>query len=146
MFSIPVVLDSMYVRRHYNMAASEIVNKMINGVRQLMAENLWSDVEWMDNVTKKRAEQKLNGIIQVVGYQQQLLSDAKLEQVFAGVNLENLTYFEASQQLMAWERFEKILKLRRPVDFAEDWADFSMSSAVNAFFAPNKNLICELCY
>lgn len=143
MFSIPVVLDAMYVRRHFDVAARDAVIGMVNGVKQLMAENLWSNVEWMDKVTKQRAEQKLHGIVQVVGYQEQLLDDTKLDQVFAGVDLHNLSFFGASQRLMKWERMDKLSKLKQPVDITEDWADFSMSSAVNAFFAPNKNLICK---
>lgn len=143
MFSIPVVLDAMYVRRHFDVAARDAVIGMVNGVKQLMAENLWSNVEWMDKVTKQRAEQKLHGIVQVVGYQEQLLDDTKLDQVFTGVDLHNLSFFGASQRLMKWERMDKLSKLKQPVDITEDWADFSMSSAVNAFFAPNKNLICK---
>lgn len=142
--SIPVVLDAMYVRRHFNVAARDAVSEMINGVRQLMAENLWNSVEWMDKVTKQRAEQKLHGIVQIVGYQEQLLDDARLEQEFANVNLQNLTFFAANRRLMTWERFNKLSKLRRPVNMTEDWAELSMSSAVNAYFAPNKNLICKL--
>lgn len=136
----------MYVRRHFDVAARDYVDEMVTSVRQLMAENLWSSVEWMDKITKKRAEQKLGGIIQIIGYKEQLLDNQKLDNVYVNLDLHNLTFFAATQRLMAWDRFEKLSKLNRPVDLSEDWTDFSMSSSVNAYFAPNKNLICECFY
>lgn len=141
-YRIPGVVDAMYVRRYADVATRDAVTEMVNRVRVVLTENLYSNIDWVDPETKRGAVQKMNAIRQMIAFPDELLDDALLEELYAGVNVQNLSFDAASKRLEAWNFSNYLAKCGQPVDRALNWLNLNIAE-VNAFYFRKQNMIGE---
>lgn len=132
----------MYVRRYADVATRDAVTEMVNRVRVVLTENLYSNIDWVDPETKRGAVQKMNAIRQMIAFPDELLDDALLEELYAGVNVQNLSFDAASKRLEAWNFSNYLAKCGQPVDRALNWLHLNIAE-VNAFYFRKQNMIGE---
>lgn len=134
------------MRNFFDSANHEAVAEIVNRVQNTLDEILRSDVQWMDPRTKTRAQAKLSAMGQVIGYPEQLLDDASLEDIFDGVNIHNQSFFEENYRLSTWKRMKGLAKLKHFIDSKQRWVKLSAASIDNAFYIRSRNSICKIGY
>lgn len=140
---MPLAIGAMYVRdfipHDLKPKASMMVTDIKNGF-----QNLLEAASWMDNATLGTALDKLGGMLDFVGYPDELRQnisavDEEYSQMHVGEN-----YFETVQELSKVQVLKNLKKLPKenkrwdPIDDAMD------ISGVNAFNLVTKNIIVVL--
>lgn len=65
---------------------------MTNYVRKAFGEVL-EEIDWMDDETKEQARKKLNGMLQMIGYPDELLNDEILAELHDPINIDKKDFF-----------------------------------------------------
>lgn len=83
-FSLHIAAGSLYVRKYFSSDSKQNIVDMVADIRQEFKEILKSS-EWMDEETKKSAFKKVEELNHHIGYPQELLDDAKIEEYYKNV-------------------------------------------------------------
>ncbi|MBT8143184.1 MAG: M13 family metallopeptidase, partial [Gammaproteobacteria bacterium] len=123
-------VGQIYVERHFQPAAKERMDDMVENLRMAFAEAI-NELEWMGPETQAEAQQKLAKFTPKIGYPNQWRDYTSLE-----IRPDSLI---ANQ--IASARFEhqrNVDKLGKPID-RDEW--FMTPQTVNAYYNPSMNEI-----
>ena len=76
----------MYIRNFFKENAKEEAEEMVSYIREIFNTNL-ETLDWMDDVTRKRAISKAEAMKPLIGYPKELLDEKFLEEHYKGVKL-----------------------------------------------------------
>uniref|UniRef100_UPI00358F2340 membrane metallo-endopeptidase-like 1 isoform X2 n=1 Tax=Myxine glutinosa TaxID=7769 RepID=UPI00358F2340 len=132
-------VGSLYVREAFAGDSKQMVEVMISQIREVFIEKL-AEINWMDQETKSKAQEKAEAIIERIGYPDYILHDdnPKLDDDYAQVSYEEDTYFENILVNNRAAMQKSLMKLRQPVN-KEAWV--GSTAEVNAFYSPSRNQI-----
>eukprot|EP00092_Neocalanus_flemingeri_P023165 GFUD01025119.1.p1 GENE.GFUD01025119.1~~GFUD01025119.1.p1 ORF type:complete len:953 (-),score=164.55 GFUD01025119.1:486-3344(-) len=136
------VITAMYVR-HKTVEASEVlveeVDMMVDTMKDAFSENL-KKLTWMSENSQNAAQEKLSGMMDLIGYPEQVLNSTWLNKKYSEVEvtkdyLMNIIAFQSHQ------RKEGMKLYTQPYERGS-WAEMSHGGnivTVNAFYSPNSN-------
>lgn len=132
-------LSAEYVRHFFSPEARESATEMVRYLKG-MVKVLIDEANWMSPETKLFAKTKADAMIEHVGYPDELLDDDNLDQVYAGLQLDEMTFVEnllSLQQVSVDREFAKLDKSGK----ADSWEAFRMAFTINAYYFPFMNSI-----
>jgi neprilysin len=137
----PHAFGSLYVRKHFNTKAKAIAQEMVDNIRDEFKVML-KEITWMDDETKKGAEQKADTISSQIGFADELIDDAKLTEYYDsfGVTIDPAKYFDSAILMNVASSTRNNRRLREAVD-KNDWTSFVTPAIVNAFYSSLENSI-----
>ena len=121
-----------------NLAKAEAVD-MVDQIRSKFLEVL-DEVDWMDSVTKERAKEKAEAMVEYIGFTPELRDMAKLTELYRGLELSPDQYVGNGFNISRYHMNYAFSKLRKPVD-KKDWVRHGNPAVVNAFYSPIENSI-----
>jgi len=136
------VITAMYVR-HKTVEASEAlveeVDMMVDTMKDAFSENL-KKLKWMTENSQTAAQEKLSGMMDLIGYPDQVLNSTWLNKKYSEVEvtkdyLMNIIAFQSHQRKEGMKLYTK------PYERGS-WAEMSHGGnivTVNAFYSPNSN-------
>ncbi|XP_059848311.1 neprilysin-like isoform X1 [Hypanus sabinus] len=127
----------LYVEETFAGGSKEKVEDLIEEIRNVFIQNL-HEISWMDQETKEKAEIKMKAIRQRIGYPQEIMENAKLDEEYNDLLVSSDEYFSNKLQILGRSQKRKLQRLRNRVD-KEAW--ISGAAVVNAFYSPSKNQI-----
>ena len=74
------------------------------------------DLDWMDNKTKARAEEKLSKMKERIGYPEEVMDREVVEDYHKDLLITEDEYLNNQIRLIQWSRKRALSKLREPVD------------------------------
>lgn len=95
-------------------------------------------VDWMDKGTRQTAIDKLRAMSSNIGYADELMDDAKLEQLYGSLKIDESNYLTAILSLNIYGADHSLGQLREPVN-KKDWTTRMAPFSVNAYYAPSEN-------
>ncbi|XP_027460834.1 membrane metallo-endopeptidase-like 1 isoform X6 [Zalophus californianus] len=115
------------------------VRELIDKVRAVFVETL-DELGWMDEVSKKKAQEKAMNIREQIGYPDYILEERNkhLDEEYSNLNFSEDKYFENGLQNLKAGAQRSLKKLRETVD-QNLW--IIGAAVVNAFYSPNRNQI-----
>ncbi|KAH9518882.1 Membrane metallo-endopeptidase-like 1 [Bulinus truncatus] len=114
-----LAVGRMFVKDHFDMGSKTIVLNMVKGLQNSFDE-LLEDLDWMDDETKKVAQDKNHFIKSKIGYPEELNNDTYLEEFYSNLTF-NKEMFVENIFINERESFYKNLRqLRLPID-KEKW-------------------------
>ena len=123
-------LGKVYVEERFPPEAKERALALVRNIEAAMEERI-AGLEWMGPETRRLALEKLHAIENKVGY-------PNTWRDYAGVTLDQGTYFANREAARAWEQRRNLAKIGKPVDRGE----WNMTTpVVNAFYSPPFNSI-----
>jgi putative endopeptidase len=123
-------LGRIYVRLHFGEQAKERTARLVGEIEKAMSRDL-AALPWMDEPTRRHADEKLAAVANKVGY-----PDAWRD--YGPMKVERASFFRS---VLAAGRFEvnrQLSKVGKPLDRGE-W--FMTPPTVNAYYAPPRNEI-----
>lgn len=123
-------IGQLYVQKHFPPAAKQRMVTLIENLRRAYRARI-QKLEWMSDVTKKKAEEKLNKVMVKVGYPDKWKDYSSME-----VNRDS--YFENVLQANKFQVRDNLNKYGKPVDITE-WGMYPQT--VNAYYNPLNNEI-----
>ncbi|XP_042557853.1 membrane metallo-endopeptidase-like 1 [Dipodomys spectabilis] len=132
-------VGSLYVKEAFTGKSKSLVRELINKVRAVFVETL-DELGWMDEASKKMAQEKALNIQEQIGYPDYILEDTNnhLDEEYSGLNFSEDLYFENGLQNLKASAQRSLKKLREKVD-QNLW--IIGAAVVNAFYSPNRNQI-----
>merc|ERR1719509_368082 len=136
-FASPV--GNMYVTKHFNEDAKHTMNEMVADIRTEM-EKILSKIDWMDDKTRERAQDKLRTMKEYIGYPEEILQENLLEELYEDLVVHPKDHFNNGIRMSKWGTNYAWKKLREKVD-KTDWKRHSRPAVVNAFYSSIENSI-----
>ncbi|XP_042807314.1 membrane metallo-endopeptidase-like 1 isoform X2 [Panthera leo] len=132
-------VGSLYVREAFPRDGKDAVRELIDKVRAVFVETL-DELGWMDEASKKKAQEKAMSIREQIGYPDYILEERNkhLDEEYSNLNFSEDQYFENGLQNLKAGAQRSLKKLREKVD-QNLW--IIGAAVVNAFYSPNRNQI-----
>lgn len=125
-FNVPI--SALYVKTYFDPKSKKVAEEIINNIKQEFIQML-SALEWMDPSTKARAIKKAEAITTYVGYSPEILDDAKVMELYQGLELrEKWNYFTNIQKLRKHWADQDFRKLTGK-NLKTDWKKFSEAAS-----------------
>ncbi|XP_040061858.1 neprilysin-2 isoform X2 [Ixodes scapularis] len=137
--SLGIALSSLYVRHFFQEDSKGAALDMVNFILKEFVAIL-DDIDWMDEQTRQRARQKAQAIQPYIGYPEELLRDALVEEHYRNVTLRPDAYFENIMRLRKWSTDYAFGQLRKP-HIKGEWKKHAQVAVVNAYYNSLENCI-----
>lgn len=135
--AIGFALGVMFVNETFNKKTKPEAEKMIKLVTKAFRNGL-EEAHWMDNQTRRKAEEKADMITNMIGYPGYIMNNTALEEKYSDLEVEEESYFNNSVRFNQWVLRENLRKLTKPVDRTK-WG--MTPSTINAYYTPLNNQI-----
>ncbi len=126
--ALGMALGKLYVDRTFGEEGKERTLKMVQGIEAAMREDI-GQLAWMSDTTKKKAHEKLDTIVNNIGYPDQWRD-------YSSVVIKPDDYAGNAQRARAFEVHRQYNKIEKPTD-RKDWG--MTPPTVNAYYRPPMN-------
>ncbi|XP_054857927.1 membrane metallo-endopeptidase-like 1 isoform X2 [Eublepharis macularius] len=132
-------VGALYVRETFAGKSKRMVRDLIDKIREVFIETL-DELQWMDEASKAKAQEKAIAIKEQIGYPDYILEDQneKLDREYTNLSFSEHEYFENILANLQAGAQKSLRKLRERVD-QDVW--LIGAAVVNAFYSPNRNQI-----
>jgi predicted metalloendopeptidase len=127
-FSLGMALGKLYVDRTFGADGKERTLKMVQAIESAMRDDI-SQLPWMTDTTKKKAYEKLNSIVNNIGYPDHWRD-------YTSVVIKSDDYAGNVERAEAFEVARQFKKIDQPTD-RKDWG--MTPPTVNAYYRPPMN-------
>lgn len=124
-------VGQMYVAKHFPAEAKERMVKLVKNLQETLGERI-SNLTWMSDETKAKAQEKLNTFHVKIGYPDKWKDYSNLE-------IKKDSYWANIVRASQFSYDEMLDKIGKPVD-REEW--LMPPQMVNAYYMPTTNEIC----
>lgn len=124
-------VGQLYVEKYFPAQAKERMLNLVDNLKTALGERI-SQLEWMDDETKSKAQEKLGTFIVKIGYPDKWKDYSSLE-------IREDSYWQNMMRASEFEYGEMIAELGKPVDKTK-W--YMSPQTVNAYYSPSSNEIC----
>lgn len=129
--------SSMYAKAYFKPEAKEAMLEMTSYIRDAFGDIL-NELDWMDDVTKERAHEKLKAMDQFIAYSDELLNQNAVDNLHAGLKVDESDYLGNILNLKKFWRAFYYNRLRDKID-PTSWIEHRLVAVVNAFYNPSQN-------
>ena len=126
--SLGMALGQLYVDKTFGAEGKERTQKMVNAIEKAMKQDI-ADLSWMSDTTKKQAYEKLNTIVNNIGYPDQWRD-------YSSVTIASDDYVGNVERASAFEVQRQYGKIDKPTD-RKDWS--MTPPTVNAYYRSSMN-------
>ncbi|CAN7939367.1 unnamed protein product, partial [Ixodes hexagonus] len=134
------ILGRLYIRNYFKYEALSDVDELITYLKEAAA-GIFTGKDWLDESTKAAAFQKVQQMLQLVGYPNWLISDAELERLYKHVPdiSESMSYVSAMNITIRNNFLVNLEQIQKPADRK---TIFPQSPAViNGEYLPHTNAL-----
>lgn len=124
-------VGQMYVKKYFPPEAKERMVNLVKNLQTSFSERI-TNLAWMSDATKEKAQEKLAAFYVKVGYPDKWRDYSKLE-------IKNDSYWENIKRAVKFETDYMLSKAGKPVD-PDEW--HMTPQTVNAYYNPTTNEIC----
>lgn len=134
---MPIAMSALYTRNYFD---KNVKNHTQDLVREIYKQfyKILENIDWMDNVTKRNAIEKLENIGYQIAFPDELFDDVKIIKFYENLKLNGHSYLEDILSLRLFEMKNSFGKLKNKVE-KYSWENFGNLATVNAQFLPLKN-------
>lgn len=130
-------IGAMFVRDVFHGKSKPMAEMMINEIRQAFTKNL-KNLDWMDEETRKSAEEKAYAITDMIGFPNFILNPKELDERYRNLQIKENEYFLNNIRVNKYNLRKSLEKLDQPVN-KTTW--IMTPPTVNAYYTPTKNQI-----
>lgn len=124
-------VGQLYVDKYFPAQAKERMLNLVDNLKSALGERI-SQLEWMEEETKSKAQEKLDAFIVKIGYPDKWKD-------YSSLDIKDDSYWQNMVRASEFEYEEMIAELGKPVDKTK-W--YMSPQTVNAYYNPSSNEIC----
>ncbi|XP_053693923.1 neprilysin-2-like [Sabethes cyaneus] len=137
---LPISVGALYIKKHFREESKLTALDMVSDIKAAFVDIL-RKVDWMDEITRQSALDKVASMVTHIGYPDELLDIAKITEYYQDLQFDsNDNYLQTILHLNKFHATKAFQKLRLPVN-KTDWIRHSRPAIVNAFYSPVENSI-----
>lgn len=130
-------LGAMFVRQKFHSVSKQLAEEMITDIRRAFIDNT-KQLAWMDEETRRLAEEKADAIRRMIGYPYNILDADYLNEKYGELEINEEQYFENNIRLAQYALIKNLEKFGKVVNKTR-W-DMTPPS-VNAYYSASHNMI-----
>ncbi len=124
------LLGQLYVARYFKPIAKERMTELVANLRKAFEIRI-NNLDWMSDVTKQKAKDKLHAFTPKIGY-------PDVWKKYEGLEISANSYYQNMRNAGAWGYKENLAQLNKPIDRSK----WNMTPpTVNAYYSPVMNEI-----
>ncbi|CAB3998205.1 endothelin-converting enzyme 1-like [Paramuricea clavata] len=127
----------LYVKERYGKEAKSEASEMIKTIKEAFERNI-PRADWMDESTKEKALEKLNAVIEMIGYPSWIEDISKLDNYYSNLTMKKDSHFENYLDARRFYHAKMMSKRSKLVERSE-W--HLTPSEVNAYYNTPNNYI-----
>ncbi|XP_057301907.1 endothelin-converting enzyme homolog [Hydractinia symbiolongicarpus] len=133
-----LALGAAFVQKvHFSKESHDEANRMVGDLRKAFKEILPS-LTWLDSTTREAASEKIDAIVQQIGYPPYILNPQKLDKKYNGLKIVSSSYFDHILYLNRYKVLSMLKNLGKPVN-RNTW--LQTPATINAYYNPRSNHI-----
>ncbi|XP_058117957.1 neprilysin-2-like [Anopheles ziemanni] len=137
---LPIAVGALYIRKHFREDSKRAALDMVNDIKSEFV-NILKKINWMDEVTRVSALEKVSTMVNHIGYPDELMDDGKIADYYKDLELKpGSTYLNSILNIAKFDTTMENKRLRLPIN-KTDWIDHSKPAIVNAFYNSVENSI-----
>lgn len=136
---LSIATSSLYVKNFFPQESREKAIEMVTAIRNEFESTL-NATEWMDEVTKEAALEKVHTMADFTAYPDELMHDDKLINYYNDLKLNGDSYFESVLNITKFEAKKVAKNFRKPIN-KTDWEVHSEVAIINAYYNPMENSV-----
>ena len=129
----------MYVKNYFPLQSKEAVDDMVEYIR-VEFKKMLDEQDWMDPVTRAKAETKLEKMTPHIAYPKEILDGELIDELYSGLEIQQDSYLLNNLRLKKFDNLYYAKEFRKKID-KKDWRTHGGAAIVNAFYNPNENSI-----
>lgn len=137
--NMELAIGALYVRKYFNKETKDITTELVDDIGEEFLEIL-KNLDWMGESTKNEAIEKLNSMKKLIGYPDELLDDAKLEEYYKDVEITSNNYIDIILNVSKFQLEVEMEQLDKPL-IKGDWKRQAGVATANAYYELNENSI-----
>ena len=139
--ALPFPTSALYLHVAYPPEAKKSTDIMVEAILDSFKNKILKEqVDWMDEETKKMANEKVDSIVSNMGYPDYIVTDkSRLDAEYADLKVSSNLFQNYVDQLN-FEFLNSLAKIKRPIDSTE-WSTRLPPAVVNAYYSPTQNSI-----
>ncbi|KAG4071253.1 hypothetical protein HA402_003957 [Bradysia odoriphaga] len=134
-----ISIGALYVKKHFEESSKAAALEIVDNIRDEF-EKILQTVDWMDDVTRQAALEKLEKMATYIGYPDEIKNVTLLEEYYDGLEIDPEHYLESYLKLNVFATKKSFEKLRKPVNKTE-WERHAQPAQANAFYSSIENSI-----
>lgn len=127
----------MYIRKYFPENSKQEALDMVNEIRDAIGVTL-SEIDWMDEETRQSALDKHRRVSTLVGYSDELMDNANVEEFYKKLDLNGDKYLSLVLSITKFDLDFLYGKFHDSIK-KNDWLSRQPPFSVNAFYAVNEN-------
>jgi putative endopeptidase len=124
------LLGQLYVEKYFTDSAKKRMLALVNNVQQTFADRI-NRLDWMTDVTKQKAIEKLHAIVNKIGFPDKW-------ETYQGVVVQRNDFIGNVRSANVWAYHKMVNKMGKPVD-KKEWG--MTPPTINAYYNPTNNEI-----
>ncbi|XP_053693911.1 neprilysin-2-like isoform X1 [Sabethes cyaneus] len=138
--SLPISVGALYIRKYFREDSKRAALDMVNDIKAIFV-GILQKVDWMDEVTRKSALEKVGSMVTHIGYPDELMDDNKIAEYYEDLQFKpEDNYLNTILYMNQFGTTKAFKKLRQAVN-KTDWITHSRPAVVNAFYSSIENSI-----
>ncbi|KFB42374.1 AGAP001791-PA-like protein [Anopheles sinensis] len=130
---LPISVGALYIRKYFREESKRAVLDMVNDIKSEFV-NILKKVDWVDEVTRAAALEKVSTMVNHIGHPDELMDDDKITEYYKNLEFNpNSTYLNSILNIAKFDTTMENKRLHLPVN-KTDWIDHSRIMVVNAFY------------
>ncbi|XP_064642962.1 endothelin-converting enzyme homolog isoform X4 [Lineus longissimus] len=135
--TIGFAVGAMFVKSAFHGDSKTTAEEMVKLIKMSFKKNL-PNLSWMDAETIRKADEKVDGVVDMIGFPDYILNQTALDERYAGVRIEDNEYFDNNLRTIQFDIIRELKRLRKKPD-KKRWS--MTPPTINAYYAPTKNMI-----
>ncbi|KAJ6635281.1 Neprilysin-2 [Pseudolycoriella hygida] len=136
---LPISVGALYVKKHFEDSSKASALEIVDGIREQF-EKILQTVDWMDEVTRQSALEKLSKMATYIAYPDEIKNNTLLEEYYNGLEIDPEHYLESHLKINVFTTNKIYEKLREPVNKGE-WIRHAKPAQANAYYSAIENSI-----
>ncbi|XP_023346897.1 neprilysin-2 isoform X3 [Eurytemora carolleeae] len=137
--SLTNAVGAMYAKEYFPESSKQIADDMVSNIKKEF-KTMLDELDWMDDITRKKAHSKVDKMMPFIGYAKEILDDKLINEHYKGLDLNSPSYLKNFLKLKTFINEYYVKVFRDPID-NHSWKTHGGAAIVNAFYSPNENSI-----
>ncbi|KAG1679370.1 Neprilysin-2 [Nymphon striatum] len=134
-----ISISNMYVKRHFSVESKVAISEIVQRIRKSFEHTL-SNIQWMDDETRKAAQLKLKSMYASVAFEDEIVMDSVIDDYYKELDIDEENFY---RNYINCYHFAKKLTLDyfESPPFKYEWTTFGKVYVSNAYHIPAINAI-----
>ncbi|XP_023343223.1 neprilysin-2 isoform X2 [Eurytemora carolleeae] len=137
--SLTNAVGAMYAKKYFPESSKKIADDMVTNIRKEF-KILLDELDWMDDITRKKAQVKVDKMTPHIGYAKEILDNNLINEFYKGLEMSSDSFLVNHLTHMNFIKKYYAKQFRNIID-PRSWEEHGGAAIVNAFYDSQENSI-----